>query len=172
MALDPKSAEPYKELAEAALRRGDWAASLALLDRAIALDPYDVGVRQSRGLVLSRLGRIDEARAEQAAAARLRADLDHLNALRARLIDSPHDWNSQLQVARWLFDHGHDKEGARWALKICAERPNDPEASRLLAGYHQRRGETGLANFYRVHASADPEPAALVESDASPRQTP
>ena len=157
MELDPKNAEPHKTLAAAATRRGDWAASLALLDRAIALDPYDVAVRHSRGLALSRLGRIDEARTEEAATASLRKDLDRLNAAQTRLITSPHDRNSQLQVTRWLFDHGQDQEGARWAQKILAEWPNDPEASRLLAGYHQRRGETGLANLYRVHASAGPE---------------
>ena len=81
--LDPKNADPYKELAEAASRRGEWTAALALLDRAIALDPFDVAVRNSRGLTLARLGRVDEARAEQAAAARLRSDLDSLTASRA-----------------------------------------------------------------------------------------
>ena len=150
MELDPKSAEPYKELAEAAARRGDWAAALVLLDRAIALDPFDVAVRNSRGLALARLGRLDEAREEQAAAARLRTDLDRLRAARARLIDSPRDLKSQLQVARWMFDHAHDQEGARWALKVVGERPDDPEANQLLASYHQRRGEIGLANFYRA----------------------
>jgi Flp pilus assembly protein TadD len=169
--LEPKNAEPHKELADAAARRGKWDAAMALLDRAVALDPYDVGLRNSRGLALARLGRLDEARAEQAAAARLRSELDRLNASRARLVGSPNDWESQLQVARWMFDHGHDQEAARWAQKIIAEHPNDPEASRLLAAYHQRRGETGLANFYRVHASTGPDPAAL-GSDASPRETP
>ena len=122
--------------------------------------------RHSRGLTLSRLGRIDQGRAEQAAATRLRDDLNRLNAARARLVDSPRDWKSQLEVARWLFAHAHDDEGARWAQKVLTERPDDPEASRLLAAYHQGRGETGLANFYRVHAWATPEPATLVGSEA------
>ena len=43
---------------------------------------------------------------------------------------------------------------ARWAQKVLAEQPDDPEASRLLAGYHEHRGETGLANFYRVQGPA------------------
>ena len=171
MALDPKNAEPHKELADAAARRSDWTAALTFLDRAMTLDPYDIAQRYSRGLALARLGRTDEARAEQAAAARLREDLDHLNATRARLVNSPHDWNSQLEVARWMFDHAHDDEGARWALKILAERPEDPEASRLLAGYHRRRGETGLANFYNVHASAGAVSAGNA-GEASPREKP
>ena len=59
-----------------------------------------------------------------------------------------------------MFDHAHDQEGARWAEKILAERPDDPEASRLLADYHERRGEKGLANFYRLHAATDRRTAA------------
>ena len=70
-----------------------------------------------------------------------------------------------------MFDHAHDKEGARWALKILAERPDEPEASRLLAGYHERRGEIGLANFYRMHASAGSEPPTPGR-EAPPRGTP
>jgi tetratricopeptide (TPR) repeat protein len=172
LALAPTSALAHQELAEAAGRRGDWAAALTLLDRAITLDPFDLSVRHSRGLALARLGRLDEARTEQAAAARLRHDLSRLNDARARVIASPHDGNSQLEVARWMFDHAHDDEGARWALKVLAERPDDPEASRLLAEHHDRRGETGLANFYRLHATAVPGPAALVGSEAAPRLTP
>ena len=67
---------------------------------------------------------------------------------------SPHDRKSQREVARWMFDHAQDQEGARWAQRILDEWPDDPEASRLLAGYHERRGETALANFYRLHAQS------------------
>jgi tetratricopeptide (TPR) repeat protein len=158
--LDCKNAEPLKELAEAAARRGDWAGTLALVDRAIALDPFDVAMRQRRGVALVALGRAAEGKAEQAEADRLRKDLHHLQDVRSRLIASPHDRDIQLEVARWMFSHAHDQEGARWAQKILAERPDDPEASRLLADYHQRRGEAGLANFYRVHAQPGPRTSA------------
>ena len=88
------------------------------------------------------------------------------------LITSPHDVKIQLEITHWLFDHAKDDEGARWALKILADRPNDPEASRLLAGYHDRRGETGLANFYRVHATPENASATKAVDTASPRPTP
>ncbi len=155
--LDDKNAGAYKELADAAARHGEWASALALLDRAIALDTCDVALRNRRGIALLRLGRADQARAEQAATSRLRVDLDRLSEARRRLVASPHDRKSQLEIARWMFDHAQDQEGARWAQKILAEWPDDPAASRLLASYHERRGEPSLANFYRLHAQSECE---------------
>jgi tetratricopeptide (TPR) repeat protein len=154
--LDPTSAEPHIELANAIFRRGDWSAALASIDRAIAVDPHDVTARNLRGLALTRLGRVDEAKAEQATAAKLRDDLKRLNEARTGLIARPHDRASQLVIARWMFDHGHDEEGARWAKQILSEHRDDPDAARLLADYHRRRGESGLANFYSLMTPPDP----------------
>ena len=103
-------------------------------------------MRHSRGVVLANLGRADEARIEQAAAIRLRQDLDHLSEARRRLITSPQDWQSQLIIARWMFDHDHGQQGVRWADKILADRPGDAEASRLLAEYHEPRRD-GACEF-------------------------
>jgi tetratricopeptide (TPR) repeat protein len=150
--LDPRNPEPHKVIAEASVRRGDWSTALGLLDLALALDPADLTTRFRRGLALKRLGRDDEAEAEQAVARHLRDDLDRLGRAMARLIKSPHDRESQLIIARWMFNHAREQEGARWAGQILKERPNDPEASGLLADFHQRRGEMGLANFYRLQA--------------------
>ena len=128
MELDPKNADPYKEMAEAAARRGEWAAALALLDRAIALDPYDLAARNSRGLALARMGRVDEARAEQACGS-TRLDLERLTATRARLVDSPHDLKNQLQVARLAFrarprTGGRlDEPGRSWPNGLTIPRP-------------------------------------------------
>ena len=52
-----------------------------------------------------------------------------------------------------MFAHGHEQEGVRWAEKILAEHPRDPDASRMLADYHERRGDKALANGYRLTAS-------------------
>jgi hypothetical protein len=54
-----------------------------------------------------------------------------------------------------MFDHAQDDEGARWAGRILGERPGDPDASRLLADYYDRRGEAGLANFHRLQAGPE-----------------
>ena len=44
---------------------------------------------------------------------------------------------------------------------VVRDHPDHPEANQVLADYHQRRGELGLANFYRLHAGPVParEPA-------------
>ncbi len=150
--LNGRDAGARAELAGLLGRRGDWPVALQQLDRAIALDPFEVGIRHQRGLALARLGRPEEARAEQLVVNRLRDEHRQLAEFRKRLVASPHDRESQMGISRWMFAHGHDDEGARWAERILAERPTDPDASRLLADYHDRRGEAGLANRYRLHA--------------------
>ena len=109
-------------------------------------------IRHRRGLCLARLGRHDEARAEQEEAARLREDDQRLSKLQQALVANPGDPRLQGEVMRWMFEHGHEEEGLRWARKILGERPNDPEANRLMAEYHERGGNPGLANYYRLQA--------------------
>lgn len=155
IALNPQNSEPLVELATASSRRGDWNGVLRATDRAIVIEPYDITSRHLRGLALARLGRDDEAKAEQATTARLRIDQDRLNAARNRLLIQPHDRVSQLEIARWMFDHAHHDEGARWAKQILSDHRDDPDAARLLVEYHRRRGEAGLANFYSLLVPAD-----------------
>ena len=155
VALDPKNAETYKVKADLALRQGDDKSALAQLDQAIRLDPSELDVHYSRGMVLKRLGRLDEAKAEQSLANRLRDDLVHLNELKHRLTERPNDLDLQIAITQWMFDHGHDDGAVQWALKIVKERPDHPRANRLLANYYDRAGNPGLANFYRLRAAPD-----------------
>lgn len=154
LALDPRNASVLGELAELAARRDDLQVALDYLDRAVELDPYATGLRIHRSLTLRRLGRIDDAEKDQDVLKRLRADLDALQRARQRLVQSPHDRAAQLEVTRWMFTHGQELEGVRWAEQILREDPGNPEASALLAEYHQRKGNVGLANYYRAGASS------------------
>jgi hypothetical protein len=53
-----------------------------------------------------------------------------------------------------MVAHGRDDEGLRWARMILADAPDHPATNRLLADYHERRGEAGRANFYRLQAAS------------------
>jgi tetratricopeptide (TPR) repeat protein len=167
--LDGGNDEVQKELAEAAARAGDWPTALARLDAALSQNPCDLTLRYRRGLALARLGRAREARVEQAAAARLRVDLERLSEARRRVIAAPQDRKSQLEIAAWMFDHSQEREGARWAQKILGQWPGDPDASRLLAQYHQRRGEPALANFYALNV---PRAQSAPSGNAPPTMPP
>ena len=156
LALAPAVPAVHQAVAEAAGRRGDWAAMLAALDRAAQFDPDDLTTSYRRGVALANLGRAEEARTEQARAARLRTDLARLNEARARLVGDPHDRVSQLTIARWMFGHAHPADGVRWAEKVLREWADDPDASQLLADHYRQTGELGLANFYRLHAPSKP----------------
>lgn len=156
IALQPGNAEAYMKRAEAELRRGSAENALAQIDKAVALDPYNIPIRYSRGLILTRLGRSDDARKEQLAANRLRAEFDRLTSLQSRLVDFPSDPDLQCQVAQWMFDHGQPKAGVRWAEKILKERPDHPGANGQLAEYYKSQGNEGLANYHRLHARPEP----------------
>jgi hypothetical protein len=56
-----------------------------------------------------------------------------------------------------MLEHGHDEEGLRWARMILRDHPGHPETNRLMAAYYERRGNPGLANFYRLQAPPPPD---------------
>jgi tetratricopeptide (TPR) repeat protein len=149
-ALASDSAESHRVLADVLTRRGAFADALKHYNRAVALDPYDLEARHGRGLVFARLDRPEEARADQAEATRLRADLSVLTSAQAKLVKAPRDREAQLVVTRWLFDHGKSPEAIRWAESILRDQPDQPEVCRLLADHYQRIGQIGLANYYRA----------------------
>jgi tetratricopeptide (TPR) repeat protein len=152
VALAPGDAPTLSARAGIELTRGEAAAALSLLDRAVRADPFDAEVRHRRGLALARLGRADEARAEREQAARLRADERRLGEVQQALVRDPKSLDLQAEVARWMVEHGREPEGLRWARKVLGERPGHPAANRLMAEFHRRRGEAGLANYFRSRA--------------------
>jgi tetratricopeptide (TPR) repeat protein len=151
--LAPAAPSALRGRARLALRRGEPAAALAWLDRAIRVQPHEVEIHYERAICLAQLGRRDEARAEQAAVKRLRQDDDAREKIQHALVRDPRNIALQAEIARWLVGHGHEEEGCRWARKIVGEQPRHPEANRLLADYHERQGQAGLANFYRLQAA-------------------
>ena len=152
LSLDPENAASRKAYGDFLLRQGKVDQALVQLEKAKEIDPFDRDVRHALGLVLIRLGRLDEAKVEQATAARLRGELQTMLAAQAILLKDPGRLESRLAISRWMFDHGQGEQGRIWATSILKDHPGEPEACRLLALFHDRKGETGLANYYRLQA--------------------
>ncbi|MDR3635632.1 MAG: tetratricopeptide repeat protein [Isosphaeraceae bacterium] len=152
LVLDPGNVAALKLKAEVAARRGDISSALVDLDRAVNVAPFEVDIRYTRSLLYARVGRRDDMAHEQAIVQRLRAEHGRLNELRESLLRAPGDDDLKAELGRWMLDHGHDEEGRRWAAEVLRRRPGHPLANQLLVTYHTRRGEAGLANFYRSQA--------------------
>lgn len=163
--LDPDNTKALREMARVELQQGAFEAALQRLDRALKLDPFDRELWHARGLTLARLGRTDEAREAQQHASQLRQDESHLNEVRERLLRSPNDPELQYEIARWMFEHGHDDGGLQWARRVLSVHPGHPPTCRLLADYYDRNGEPGRANYYRLQAGGS-------EGDEAPASHP
>jgi tetratricopeptide (TPR) repeat protein len=84
-AREPRDADAWLNLAVLTEEEGDWAAALELLERGAALRGEDAMVWYHRAFILSRLGRIREARAAVAACLRLAPDLGDARTLSSLL---------------------------------------------------------------------------------------
>ena len=154
IALAPGDARPLVERGKIESRRGDFTAALRFLDKAVSVDRVEPEIRYQRSLILSRLGRADDALSDQEEMRRLRKEKEEFDQLLAGLLAFPADTDRQIQAARWFFEHGHPTEGVRWAEKILREHAHHPETNRLLADHYDKQGNRGLANFYRLQADA------------------
>ena len=159
-ALAPKDARPLSELASLAVRRNDPEQALALLDQAIRLQPRDFELHYRRSVLLDHLGRPEDAKRERELTEQLRSAQGRIKELRDRLALSPNDPQLRYEVATWLIENGHEEEGLQWAERTVRDRPDHAPTNRLLAEYYARRGQTGLANYYRLQGSSQTQAKA------------
>lgn len=158
--LEPDNVSALKERAAIDVRLGRFPAALVSLDRAARLAPLDTEIMYRRRVVLSRLGRRDEAEKLQQQLESFRKDEAALSKTREQLGLDPSNNELRYKIARWMFDHGQDEEGVRWCKTILSAAPAHVATNRLLADHYERKGNTGLANFYRFQASGVPANAA------------
>ena len=151
-ALEHAPGDPtaLRAMATIELRHGNPERAMQRLDRAVRADPYDAETRHARSLALARVGRASEAEDERRARDRLKAEQAQLLKTRDKLMVDPNNNDLRADVAAWMFAHGRDEEAIQWAQNVLAVAPDHPLAVRLLADYHQRRGEFGKANAYRL----------------------
>ncbi len=158
LAVAPDDKAALRELGLIDMNLGRIASARARLKRAVEVDPHDAEARYSYSRALKLAGD-DAGAAEQAAATdRLKDEQKQLLDLRQALVQYPDDVDRRAQAARWLIEHGHEKEGLEWTALVLRQRPGHPATCQLLAEHYARKGEPGLANFYRMNASESKAP--------------
>lgn len=155
LSVDPGDAVALRELGLISLRVGDHAEAIAFLKKAVDVLPFDIEVRYTYARALKATGN-DKASTEQnTIAQRLRDEQTHLDELRQALVQRPDDVELRYEAASWLLEHGHEKEALEWTSLILQRSPEHPRTCRLLAEYHAKNGNPGLANYYRMVGSRD-----------------
>lgn len=166
--LDPTSASALAARAAIALSQNQPEPALAWLDAAARAEPFNPEIQYRRAQALTQLGRHEEAREAREATELARRDNQRLRELREGLIQNPSDPTLQHEIASWMIAHGHEQEGLDWANKTLREHPGHAPTCRLLMEYHERRGEHGRANYYRLQL----DPSAPRAPTDSTRPTP
>jgi Flp pilus assembly protein TadD len=153
---DPKNPVALRELALVDLRAGRYAEARDRLRVAVESSPFDPEVRYNYARALKLAGDEAQAAAEALATERLRKEQQKIADLRAALVERPNDADLRSEAAKWLIEHGHEKEGLEWTELILSQTPGHAPTCRLLADYYARKGNAGLANYYRITASPLP----------------
>ena len=154
LALDPRDTTALRELAQINLRRGQFRRAVDLLRRVVAIDRFDPDIHYTYGRALKLSGDDNAAEAETAISMRLRKEHNDLEVLRDNLLKNPDNVDYRFQIAQWFLEHGRDGEGLDWTKEILRQTPHHAPTHRLLAEYHARKGNTGLANYHRTMAEA------------------
>jgi len=152
--LDPTNTLALKERASIDLAQGHDSDALSLLDRAVAADPFDPELLYQRSVVRARMGRPADAHADRARSEQLRREHARMAEIESALVANPQNAALQVEAAQWMIAHGRAEEAIVWARMVLQDQPDNPDANRLLADYHQTRGEWALANYYRLHLSS------------------
>ena len=156
-ALDANPREPdaLKELGLIDLRLGRFQEACTSLEQLTQIDPFDHEVRYTFAQALRLAGDERRAKVELANAARLRKENKEVVEFRNALLKEPNNLSARFQVTKWMFDHGHQDEGLKWTKEILRADPRHSATHKLLAEYYSKHGDTGLANYHRLMATAD-----------------
>jgi tetratricopeptide (TPR) repeat protein len=155
--VDPRQPDALKELGQIDLRLGRFQKASERLRLLTEIQPYEYEVRYSYAQALKLGGDQARAQIETEHAARLRKEQDHVAQLRTNLLSNPSDAAIRYEVAKWMLENGHEREGLKWTSEILRAEPRHGPTHRILADYYQKQGNPGRANYHRLMASTEPD---------------
>ena len=113
--------------------------AVALLDRAVAADPFNRQCVYQRALALFRIGKHAEGRRELAHSNRLNELADQLSGLTLRAAESPDDPRIRCRLAALSLDLGDRRQAAYWYRAALGCDPTDQAARAGLGALGARR---------------------------------
>src|SRR5262249_39939431 len=105
LAAAPDDSEALRELAAIDQRHGKYPRALERLNHALQTDPFDLEALYSRSLVLARLGRANESKADLHRMQTLKREREELVKIRDQLLTEPRNVELQYQLANWYLTH-------------------------------------------------------------------
>lgn len=158
LALDIKPTDQAKvvvELAQLALEDGAAQRSEALAALAVARDPQSTRCRLVHAGALARLGRAEEAAAEQTTARELSEMEVRLTDIGRKSLVNPENADLRADAGELLMGRGLELEGARWYEIALQIDPRHERSRRALAAFEERRGDLKRAAMHRSFLPAD-----------------
>jgi tetratricopeptide (TPR) repeat protein len=150
----PEDAPVLMERGRLELKRGQPAAAVPWLRKAVVLAPADYQTTYSLVQALQQSGHTAGVRAMEEKLRELHQDLKRLDEVHESLKQHPYDLDLRCEVARTLLRQGAKEEGVRWLKMILRMDPEHQQANQLLADYYEESGQAGLAVPYREKAKA------------------
>jgi TolB-like protein/Flp pilus assembly protein TadD len=167
LALDAVSAVAHAQLALiSAIYDWDWAAAVARIQRALALDPRDPGILVTAGIIHLALGRLDEAAASFNAA----LALDPLGAVAHGALGTVHHRSGRLPLAEAEFRRALEISPTylwgHWSLgTVLLSAGNlDAALSQMQQATPDWGGDVGLACIYHAMNRRSESDAALARA--------
>ena len=161
LTLQPRDADALAERALIDLYLGDRSTALGRLKKAAEIDPYNPEIHARLAQALWLCGDVESAKSEDASAHELREQHARMRQIRNALVERPGDPDLRCEATRWMLEHGRDDEGLRLADQVIKDRPGHVTTHRLLAEYHLRKGNAGLANYHKLRVAASSQPVSV-----------
>ena len=150
----PNAPDALAERGSIALNNGDDELADRLLSRAIRINPGMVSARSLRAQAFTRLGRTEEAAAENRTIKTLTDDADRLTILiNGPLQTRPNDPAPPFEIAGIALRSGHPNEAIQWFEMALKRNPHHAPSHTALAVIHQEMGNPVLATRHRALAA-------------------
>ena len=178
LALDPQLDIAYTALARVHRNEGDMAGEITALQKALKLNPANIGALASLGDILWKQGRLSEARVLiRSAASRdplnsstilLNANLDAklgnydlAKAQLLRMIDEDSDGNGISELSSLEHSYGHYDEAIRWRYQDYQRDPDGVTEKSMMAGVALNLGAPEIAENWLAATDNTNHPSKL-----------